>query len=226
MRISYYGHSCFEVESEGKKILFDPFISSNPLAENVDLNELNPDFILISHGHGDHVADVETIAKQSDARLVSTFEVISWFQQNGVDNGHAMNHGGTVDLGHARAKMVNAVHSSSMPDGSYGGNPVGFVVSTEGKSFYYAGDTALTLDMQLIGEEFDIDFAFLPIGDNFTMGLTDALKAARMVGTSRVIGMHYDTFPVIAIDKTKSIEEASDSGVELTLIPVGEHITI
>jgi L-ascorbate metabolism protein UlaG (beta-lactamase superfamily) len=222
MKITYYGHSCFLAEINGKRVFFDPFISPNEKASHIDVSKLTADYIFLSHGHSDHVADVEAIYRQSDAQLVSTFEVIEWFAKKGIENGHGMNHGGNWTFDFGKVKMVNAIHSSSMPDGSYGGNPAGFVVRAEEKTFYYAGDTALHMDMQLIEEEFDIDFAFLPIGDNFTMGISDAARAARMIGTSRVIGMHYDTFPPIEINHEKAKAVFNEHGAELILLSVGE----
>ncbi|MTI20761.1 metal-dependent hydrolase [Fulvivirga sp. RKSG066] len=226
MQITYFGHSCFQLEIAGKKVLFDPFILPNQLAEDIDISTIKPDYIFISHGHQDHVSDVEDIYRQSEAKIVSTFEVVSWFEEQGLDNIHPMNHGGEWKFDFGTVKMVNAVHSSAMPDGSYGGNPSGFVFTIEGKSFYYAGDTALHYDMKLIAEEFDIDFAFMPIGSNFTMGVKDAVKAADFVNTSKVIGMHYDTFPFIEIDhdEAKSLFQKADK--ELILMKIGENINI
>lgn len=226
MQITYYGHSCFLINTEGKKLLFDPFITPNELAKDVDIDAIKPDYIILSHGHQDHVADVERIYKNSRAMLVSNFEVVSWFGNKGVEHVHPMNHGGRKEFEWGSLKMVNAIHSSSLPDGSYGGNPAGFVVQTESKTFYYAGDTALTMDMKLIGEEFKIDFAFMPIGDNFTMGIHDAVKAADFVGTKTIIGMHYDTFPYITIDLDDAHKVAAKAGKELKLLQIGEPITL
>lgn len=224
--ITYYGHSTFLVEINNKKILFDPFISPNELAEKIDLASIIADFILVSHGHGDHVADVEAIANKNDATVVANFEVASWFEAKGVKNTHPMNHGGSKTFDFGKVKFVNAIHSSTLPDGSSGGHPGGFVVQSNESTFYFAGDTALTYDMKLIAEEFKIDFAFLPIGDNFTMGIEDAIKAAGFVGTKKVIGMHYDTFPYIKIDKEAAIKAADKQGVELIIFKIGEKITL
>lgn len=226
MKITYYGHSCFLADINGKKVLFDPFISPNEKASHVDVSSIQADFILLTHGHEDHVADVETIYEQSDAKLISTFEVVQWFGNKGIENSHPMNHGGAASFDFGKVKMVNAVHSSSMPDGSYGGNPSGFVVEGGERIFYYAGDTALHMDMQLIKEEFTLDFAFLPIGDNFTMGPADAAKAARMVGVEKVIGMHYDTFPYIEINHEEAKAIFSEHGVELILLSVGQSVNL
>jgi L-ascorbate metabolism protein UlaG (beta-lactamase superfamily) len=226
MKITYFGHSCFQVELNGKKILFDPFISPNPLAEKIKLEEIMPDYIVLSHGHGDHVADVEQIYRQSQAVLVANFEVVSWFQKKGLERVHPMNHGGKKKFDFGILKMVNAVHSSSLPDDAYGGNPGGFVVTSSEGNFYYAGDTALHLDMKLIGEFYQLDFAFLPIGDNFTMGIQDAIKAADFVGVEKFIGMHYDTFPYIRLDHEVAKKVAAESEKELILMEIGASVNI
>ena len=226
IKITYFGHSTFLFTIKDKTVLFDPFIRPNGLAEQIDVTSINPDYILVTHGHEDHVADVEMIAKQSDAMLVSNFEIISWFEKKGVKKVHPMNHGGSKSFDFGTIKYVNAVHSSTLPDGTSGGNPGGFVVQTEEAVFYFAGDTALTYDMKLIGEEFDIDFAVLPIGDNFTMGIKDAIKAADFVGTEKMIGMHYDTFPYIQIDKEAALSAAKSAGKELLLLSIGNSITL
>ncbi|MGW8121929.1 metal-dependent hydrolase [Roseivirga echinicomitans] len=225
MKFTFYGHSSFMIETMGKKLLFDPFITPNELAKDIDINELEPDYIILSHGHGDHVADVEAIYFNSKAKLISNFEVVTWFEAKGVENGHPMNHGGSWNFDFGRLKLVNAVHSSSMPDGSYGGNPAGIVINNSEGCFYYSGDTALTKDMELIGEEFKLDFAIMPVGDNFTMGVADAIKAAKMVKCNTLIGVHFDTFPYVAINHEESIEKAKESGIKLTLPKIGEQIT-
>lgn len=227
MEITYYGHSCFLVSLHGIKILFDPFISPNPLASGVDVKAIQPDFILISHGHEDHVADVEEIAKQSNAKLVSNFEIIQWFaEKKGCDNGHPVNHGGTIALANGVfAKYVNAVHSSSLPDGSNGGNPGGWVIEHEDGAFYYSGDTALTYDMKLLREFHELDFAFLCLGDNFTMGVKDAAIAAGFVGVDDVIGMHFDSFGYIEIDHEHAKEHFEKKGVSLSLLNINETIS-
>jgi L-ascorbate metabolism protein UlaG (beta-lactamase superfamily) len=224
--ITYYGHSTFLVEINNKKILFDPFISPNELAGEIDLESITADYILVTHGHSDHVADVESIANKNNATVVANFEVASWFEAKGVKNTHPMNHGGSKGFEFGRVKFVNAIHSSTLPDGSPGGNAGGFVIQSSQGALYFAGDTALTYDMRLIAEEFSIDFAFMPIGDNFTMGIEDAIKAAGFVGTKKIIGMHYDTFPYIKIDTEASQKVADKSGVELILLNIGEKVTL
>ena len=224
MKITYFGHACFEVDLNGKKLLFDPFISQNPQASGIDISSLKPDYILVSHGHGDHVSDVEDIYKNSQATIVSNFEIVTWFQNKGCENGHPMNHGGSWTFDFGKVKMVNAIHSSSLPDGANGGNPAGFVISEGSNSFYFAGDTALTYDMKLLAEDGKINFAFLPIGDNFTMGIYDAVKAAKMVGTNRVIGMHYNTFPIIEIDEGLAKTTFETAGIDLILLEIGKSL--
>jgi L-ascorbate metabolism protein UlaG (beta-lactamase superfamily) len=226
MEITYLGHSCFILEAANKKIIFDPFITPNALAKDIDVDALSPDYILLSHGHQDHVADVERIYANSNAKVVSNFEVVSWFEKKGVDNTHPMNIGGKWKFDFGTVKMVNAIHSSSMPDGSYGGTAGGFVIESAGKTFYYAGDTALTRDMQLIGENYNLDFAFLPIGDNFTMDIQDAIVASDYLKTSKIIPMHFDTFPYIKINHKQVEELAMSSKKELILLKIGEKINL
>ncbi|MGZ4055239.1 MAG: metal-dependent hydrolase [Bacteroidia bacterium] len=222
MKITYYGHSCFGIEVNNKHILLDPFISPNELAKSVDINAIKADYILVSHGHYDHVADLIDIAKRTKAKVVCAFEIHSWLNKQGVTNTHPMNIGGKWKFDFGNIKCVSAAHSSTLPDGTYAGNPLGFVLeSTEG-NFYYAGDTALTYEMKLIGDYRKIDFAFLPIGDNFTMGIDNAIIAAEFVKCDKIIGMHYDTFDMIKIDKEAAIRKFANAGNELMLFEIGE----
>jgi L-ascorbate metabolism protein UlaG (beta-lactamase superfamily) len=226
IELTYFGHSTFLMGVNGKKILFDPFISPNSLAREVVIDEIRPDYLLVSHGHEDHVADVQRIAENSGATLISNFEIVSWFQEKGLRQVHPMNHGGSAVFDFGRVKYVTAIHSSTMPDGSSGGNPGGFVVDSDAGTFYYAGDTALTYDMKLIADSFAIDFAVLPIGDNFTMDIHDAIKAADFVGTETIVAMHYDTFPYIVIDKEAVQQIALNAGKKLIMLQIGERITL
>ena len=226
MKITFYGHSGFLIEINGVRLLFDPFISPNENASHINVEEIEADFILLSHGHADHVADAADIAKRTDALLISNFEVISWFQNQGIENVLPMNHGGTIRSEFGSVKYVNAVHSSTMPDGSPGGNPGGFVVETPEGNFYYSGDTALTYDMKLIGSYHNIDVAFLCIGDHFTMGVSDAVIAADFVACDTIVGMHYDTFPPITIDKEAAAKAFSDAGKTLHLPEIGTTIEL
>ncbi len=225
MKATFYGHASFELETGGKKLLFDPFISPNPLAKNIDVNSLKPDYILLSHGHGDHMADLESIQKNSGAKVICIAEIAGWLGAKGIENTHGMNIGGGFDFDFGRVKMVYALHSSSMPDGAYGGTPAGFVLYTGGKKIYYAGDTALTLDMKLLADE-DLDWAILPIGDNYTMGADDAIKAAAFINCKNIIGMHYDTFPVIKIDQAEVKQKFEKAGLNLKLLAIGESISL
>ena len=226
MKLTYYGHACFSVVVSGKTLLFDPFITPNPLASQIDVGRIAADFILLSHGHGDHVADVVDIASRTQATVIAPFEVGSWFEKQGVKNVQAMNHGGAATMPFGRLKLTSAIHSSSMPDGSYGGNPCGFVIESADGDFYYSGDTALTLDMKLIAEQTRLSFAVLPIGDFFTMGVGDALRAAEFVGASRIVGVHYDTFPPIKLDRDAAMRAAQTAGRELLLPAIGETIDL
>jgi len=226
MKVTYLGHSCFLVDLDGTKILFDPFITPNPIVNEIDIDKIETDFILISHGHEDHIADVESIAKRTGAKVISNFEIVSWFGSKGIENSHPLNHGGNIKLTEKiSAKFVNAVHSSVLPDGTYGGNPGGWVVKSANKSFYYSGDTALTYDMKLLAEFNKLDFAFLCIGDNFTMGIEDSAIAADFVGVKDVIGMHYDSFGYIEIDHENAKEHYNKKGLNLTLMNINETIT-
>jgi len=225
MNITYYGHSCFGIEMNGKHLLFDPYISANELAKNIDVNTIKADYILISHGHNDHIQDVESIAKRTKAQIICNYEIYDWYTKKGLENIHPMNIGGKVKLEFGNVKCVVAVHSSMLPDGSYGGHPMGFVIESSEGNFYYAGDTALTYDMKLIGNYRKIDFAFLPIGDNFTMGVDNAIIACDFINCSDIIGMHYDTFGYIKIDKNEAVSKFERAGKKLKLFNVGETIT-
>jgi L-ascorbate metabolism protein UlaG (beta-lactamase superfamily) len=226
MKLTYYGHACFSVGAGGKTLLFDPFISPNPLAKAIDVKTVAADFILVSHGHGDHLADVVDIANRTNACVIAPFEVGSWFEGKGLKNVKPMNHGGGTNMEFGRVKLTSAIHSSSMPDGSYGGNPCGFVIESSDGNFYYSGDTALTLDMKLVGEVAKLRFAVFPVGDFFTMGIDDALRAAEFVGVKKFVGVHYDTFPPIKLDHDAAKRAAQAAGRELLLPAIGETIDI
>ncbi len=207
MTVTYLGHATFLATFGGKNLLFDPFITGNTLAKDININNIKVDYIFITHGHIDHILDVEAIARNTGASLISNFEIVSWFEKKGLQ-GHGMNLGGKYIFDFGSVKYVNAAHSSLLPDGTYGGNPGGFVVWNAESCFYVAGDTALTQDMQLIPKTCPkLDFAVLPIGDNFTMGYEDALLAAEYINCQKNIACHFDTFPPITIsdqDKQKA----------------------
>lgn len=227
MKITYYGHACVGVETKKANLLFDPFISPNEQAKHVDINAIAADYIMLSHGHGDHVADALPIAQRTGAKLVSNYEIVSWYEgKHNYSNHHPMNHGGSWQFDFGKVKYTTAIHSSSLPDGTYGGNPGGFVVETPEGNFYFAGDTALTYDMKLIPLFTKLNFAFLPIGDNFTMGIDEAVVAANFIGCQTIIGIHYDTFGFIKIDHETAISKFAAAGIRLILLNVGESINL
>jgi L-ascorbate metabolism protein UlaG (beta-lactamase superfamily) len=226
MKITYYGHSCFSVLAGGKHILFDPFISGNELAKDINIDEIKADYIFVSHGHFDHMLDVVAIANRTGALVVGIWELYDYFSKQGVKNVHPLNPGGKATFAFGTVKAVIAQHSSSLPDGSYAGVPSGFVFKTDSGNFYYSGDTALTLDMTLIPKWADLDFAVFPIGDMLTMGIEDAIEAAQFVKVKKIIGVHYDTFGFIKIDKADAIQEFEKSDLTLYLPQIGESIDI
>ena len=226
MKITYLGHASLSIEINGKNIIIDPFISENELAYMIDVDKLKADYILLTHAHGDHVADVERIGKRTGAKLVSNYEIVSYFQKKGIE-GHPMNHGGKWKFDFGYVKYVNAIHSSSFPDGTYGGNPGGFVIWDDNISFYIAGDTALTEDMKIIPMSCPkLDFCVLPIGDNFTMDYKDAALAADFVQCKKVIPYHYDTFGYIVVDHNKVQEHFDSKGLTLNFLKIGESLNL
>ncbi len=226
MKITYYGQSAFRIELNDTQLVFDPFISQNPLAKSIDVASIPADFILLSHGHQDHIADAESIARRTKATIVSNYEIVTWYGEKGL-NGHPMNHGGKWKFDFGTVKMTNAVHSSVLPDGTYGGNPAGFVLESTAGNFYFAGDTALTLDMKLIPmTSKPLDFAILPIGDNFTMGYEDAVIASDFINCDKIIGCHYDTFGYITIDHEAAKKAFEAKGKELILLEIGKPTNI
>lgn len=227
MDLTYYGHGCFSVTIDGKIILFDPFITPNELAKDIDVNDIKADYILITHGHFDHLADALTIAKNNDATIVSNYEIVTWYGEiHKYAKGHPMNHGGKWKFDFGTVRYTTAIHSSMLPDRSYGGNPGGFLITSEENTFYYAGDTALTYDMKLIPMWAKPKFAVLPIGDNFTMGFEDALIASNFIECDKIIGIHYDTFPYIEIDQDAAKRLFAENGKELILISIGETVAL
>ncbi|MDQ6530708.1 metal-dependent hydrolase [Flavobacterium sp. LHD-85] len=225
MKITYYGHASLGIEVGGKHIIVDPFITGNPQAASINLSTIRADYILLTHAHPDHVLDVEAIAKNTDAVIVSNAEIASHYAKKGF-NSHPMNHGGSWKFDFGKVKYVNAIHSSSFPDGSYGGNPGGFVIEGEHKNIYIAGDTALTYDMKLIPLRTKLDLAILPIGNNFTMDVEDAIIASDFVECDKVLGYHFDTFGYIEINHEEAIRKFFDKGKDLMLLPIGDSIEL
>ena len=225
VKITWYSHACLMIETEGTKLLVDPFITGNPLAP-IAANDLDPDYIFVSHGHGDHVGDTVDIAKRTGATVVSNFEIHNWLAAQGVENGHPQHIGGGFDYPWGRVKLTIAHHGSALPDGSYGGNPCGFLFYIQGKKIYHACDTGLFYDMKLIGEE-GIDLAVLPIGDNFTMGPADALRAVRLIEPKQVLPIHYDTFDVIQQDPAAwKVLVEKQTGATVALLKLGESLEL
>lgn len=225
MKITFYGHASLGIEVGGKHILVDPFISGNPKAAHIAIDSLQADYILLTHAHQDHILDVEAIAKLTNATIVSNWEIATYYGNKGF-NSHPMNHGGSWNFDFGKVKYVNAVHSSSFPDGTYGGNPGGFVIESEHKNIYIAGDTALTMDMKLIPLRTKLDLAILPIGDNFTMDIDDAILAAEFVECDKILGVHFDTFGYIEIDHEAAIKKFFNSGKDLMLLEIGDFIEL
>lgn len=225
MKITFYGHASLGIEVSGKKIIVDPYISPNPNASHIDIDQLEADYILLTHAHGDHIADVEAIAQRTNAMIVSNAEIAGYYEKKGFRT-HPMNHGGSWNFSFGNVKYVNAIHSSSFPDGSYGGNPGGFVIEGERKNIYIAGDTALTFDMQLIPLRTKLDLAIFPIGDNFTMDVDDAIIASDFVECDKVLGCHFDTFGYIEINHEEAIKKFFDAGKDLMLLEIGASIDL
>lgn len=225
MKITFYGHASLGISIADVNILVDPFISANPKASHIDINSLKAAYILVTHAHKDHILDVEAIAKRTNAMVISNFEVANHFDALGLET-HPMNHGGQWDFEFGNLKYVNAIHTSSFPDGSYGGQPGGFVIEGEHKNVYIAGDTALSYDMKLIPLQTKLDLAILPIGDNFTMGVKDAIIASNFLECDKVLGYHFDTFGYIEIDHEDAKRQFFDANKDLMLLDIGESIVL
>ncbi len=226
MKFTFYGHACFAIETGGVKLLFDPFITGNELATGkVDVDKIEADYILVSHGHGDHVGDLVSIAKRTGAKVISSFEVVTWAQKQGVTNAHPMNFG-SAQFEFGKLHFLPAWHSSAMPGGEYGGNPGGFLVHGQEYNVYYSGDTCLMMDMKLLPMYAKLDFAILPVGGNFTMDADDAVIAAGFIECNKIIGIHFDTFGYIKIDHNAVKEKFKAAGKELILPEIGETIIL
>ena len=223
MKITYHSHSCFQIDGENHSIIIDPFITDNPLSK-ITPEAIKVDTILVTHGHFDHVGDAVAISKQNKATIIAPFELANYFQEKGAES-HPMHIGGGHDFPFGRVKLTIAHHGSTTESGAVG-NPCGFIITMDKKVIYHAGDTGLFSDMKLIGELDAIDVALLPIGDNFTMGISDALKAVEFLKPKTVIPMHYNTFDVINQDPHKFIEGLEGSPTKGVVLEVGESLEI
>jgi len=225
INVTWLSHACLLIDTGDATLLVDPFITGNPLAP-IAADAIQADYILVSHGHGDHVGDTVAIAQRTGAMVISNFEIHNWLLAQGVEKAHPQHIGGGFDYPWGRVKLTIAHHGSALPDGSYGGNPRGFLFYIQGKKLYHACDTGLFFDMKLIGEE-GVDLAVLPIGDNFTMGPEDSLRAVKLIEPARVLPIHYDTFDVIQQDamawKTRVEQETS---AKVAVLKPGESLAL
>lgn len=227
MKVRYLGHASLAIEANGKHIIVDPFVSDNELTKGIlNVDELEADYILLTHAHGDHIADVEKIAKRTGATIICNAEMSYYYDGKGY-TAIGMNTGGRYSFDGISVKSTIAFHSSSFPDGTYGGNPNGYILEADGKRIYIAGDTSLTQEMKLIPDTVgELDLAILPIGDHFTMGYEDAAIASNFIRCDRVMGYHYDTFPPIKLDHTAAKGHFSAKGKVLLLLGIGESVEV
>jgi len=226
--LTFYGHATFALNVDGTNLIIDPFFAPNSPVASVNADDVEADYILITHGHFDHIADAAGIAKRTGATAISNFEIAGWLGDQGVENAHGMHIGGGFDFPFGRVKLTIAHHGSMLPDGCNGGSPAGLLLTLkDGKRIYFAGDTALTYDMKLIGDDGGVDLAVLPIGDNFTMGPEDALRAAEFVKAKRVVPCHFNTFPPIKQDAAAFAENLKQKhGIGCTVMQDGDTLEI
>lgn len=223
--VTWHGHACLSLDVNGFAVVVDPFFAGNNPAAKTRADQVKANFILQTHGHGDHIADTVALAKRTNALVITNADICGWLGRHGVDNTHGMNIGGGYDFPCGHIKMVLALHSSGLPDGAYGGDPAGFVITADGQRVYIAGDTGLFSDMALIGKV-GLDLAVLPIGDNFTMGPDDSLTALELLRPKVVIPYHYNTWPVITVDAQAWAERVRAMGITPVVLGIDESYTV
>jgi L-ascorbate metabolism protein UlaG (beta-lactamase superfamily) len=225
MKLRYFSHSSFQITTDaGIVILIDPFLDDNPTSP-VKSADVSADFVVLTHAHGDHVGDAFKIAKRTDPLFICVNELANYCIGKGF-RAHNMHIGGGFDFDFGRLKFTIAHHGSMTPDGTYGGEPAGVIMTIDGKSVYHTGDTGLFYDMKLIGEMTPLDYILLPIGDNFTMGIADAVKAVALSGAEVAIPMHYNTFPVIKADPYEFKKKVEATGKKAIVLEYGEEIVL
>jgi L-ascorbate metabolism protein UlaG (beta-lactamase superfamily) len=224
IKVTYFGHSAFQIRDGRATILIDPFLNENP-ASPVKAKDVKAEYIVLSHGHGDHLGDSLEIAKKNNATIIAVNELANYCAGKGA-RVHNMHIGGSCAFPFGRVKFTIAHHGSVTPDGVYAGNPAGIVLTIEGKNIYHAGDTALFYDMKLIGESNPLDLAMLPIGDNYTMGIDDAVRAVEFLNPKLTIPMHYDTWPVISSDAHEFLKKIESKGFKGKIVKPGESLEV
>lgn len=228
MELTYFGHSAFQIETDGTTLLFDPFIDGNKHAEEiVDADDLEPDVVLLTHAHGDHWGNTPDILRRTGAQAVANYEIVQYVQSEvGHENAHPMNTGGSWTFDWGELTMTYARHSSSFPDGTYGGNPNGFILEIEGRTIYNTGDTCRFAEMEYYGRKYDFDLVLLPIGDDFTMGPDEAAECAELLQPELTVPLHYDTFPYIEVDTGEWVDAMVELGLTAQVVDPGETLVV